>query len=65
MELLEKSFDLFLERKVERGMELGRAQGATEKAMEIAKNFLSLGTPLEIVTKASGLPLDIVEGLVD
>ena len=61
MELLEKSFDLFLERKVERGMELGREQGI----IEIVRNMFASEVPIDDIVKFSGMSLDKVEGLVD
>ena len=58
MELLEKSFDLFLERKVEHGMELGREQGATEKAIEIARNLIKKEMPVEDIAEVSQLSVE-------
>ena len=45
------------------GLEEGLAKGREERNMEVAINFLQLGTPCEIVAKATGLSLEEVAKL--
>ena len=44
----------------ETGLEEGLAKGREERNMEVAINLLQLGTPCEIVAKATGLSLEEV-----
>ena len=48
---------------LEEGLAKGREEGREERNLEVAINFLQLGTPCEIVAKATGLPLDEVAKL--
>ena len=43
-----------------KGREEGREEGRKERNLEVAINFLQLGTPCEIVAKATGLSLEEV-----
>ena len=43
--------------------EEGREEGREERNLEVAINFLQLGTPCEIVAKATGLSLEEVTKL--
>jgi len=52
-----------IEQGIEQGKDIGRAEGAGEKAIEIARNLLKLGTPLEIIAEASKLPANVIQGL--
>ncbi len=45
------------------GLVKGREEGREERNMEVAINFLQLGTPCEIVAKATGLSLEEVAKL--
>ena len=45
------------------GLVKGREEGREERNMEVAINLLQLGTPCEIVAKATGLPLEEVTKL--
>ena len=45
---------------LEEGLAKGREEGREERNMEVAINFLQLGTPCEIVAKATGLSLEDV-----
>ena len=45
---------------LEEGLSKGRAEGREERNLEVAINFLQLGTPCEIVAKATGLSLEEV-----
>ena len=45
------------------GLEEGLSKGREERNLEVAINFLQLGTPCEIVAKATGLSLEEVAKL--
>ena len=45
------------------GLVKGLARGREERNLEVAINFLQLGTPCEIVAKATGLSLEEVAKL--
>ena len=45
------------------GLEEGLSKGREERNLEVAINLLQLGTPCEIVAKATGLPLEEVTKL--
>ena len=47
------------------GLEEGLEKGREERNMEVAINFLKLGTPCEVVAKATGLSLEEVTKLKD
>jgi len=52
------------ERKgLERGKSLGLAEGSRQKALEDAGNFKRLGVSIDIITQATGLTKEEVEGL--
>mgnify|MGYP003236317045 FL=1 len=48
---------------LEEGLAKGRAEGREERNLEVAINFLQLGTPCEIVAKATGLSVEEVAKL--
>ncbi len=48
---------------LEEGLAKGREEGREERNMEVAINLLQLGTPCEIVAKATGLSLEEVAKL--
>ena len=48
---------------LEEGLAKGREEGREERNLEVAINLLQLGTPCEIVAKATGLSLDEVTKL--
>ena len=52
-----------LEKGREEGRVEGREEGREETRMEMALNFKRLGTPNEIIAKATGLAMDVIEGL--
>ena len=45
---------------LEEGLAKGREEGRKERNLEVAINLLQLGTPCEIVAKATGLSVDEV-----
>ena len=45
---------------LEEGLAKGREEGSKERNLEVAINLLQLGTPCEIVAKATGLSVDEV-----
>ena len=45
---------------LEEGLAKGREEGREERNLEVAINFLQLGTPCEIVAKATGLSMEEV-----
>ena len=48
---------------LEEGLAKGREEGREERNLEVAINFLQLGTPCEIVAKATDLSLEEVTKL--
>ncbi len=48
---------------LEEGLAKGREEGREERNMEVAINLLQLGTPCEIVAKATGLSVEEVTKL--
>ena len=52
-----------LEEGLVKGREEGREVGREERNMEVAINLLQLGTPCEIVAKATGLSMEEVAKL--
>lgn len=52
-----------LEEGLVRGREEGREEGRDERNKEVAINLLQLGTPCEVVAKATGLSLEKVTKL--
>ena len=48
---------------LEEGLAKGREEGREERNLEVAINLLQLGTPCEIVAKATGLSLEEVAKL--
>ena len=51
------------EEGLEEGIEKGREEGREERNIEVAINFLQLGTPCDIVAKATGLSMEEVAKL--
>ena len=54
--------DIYEEGRTE-GIALGISQGAEQKAIETARNFLSMNLSPEQVVQGTGLPLETVEQL--
>ena len=52
-----------LEEGLAKGLAKGREEGREERNLEVAINLLQLGTPCEIVAKATGLSLEEVAKL--
>lgn len=53
------------EKGIAQGREKGLLEGEKRKAIEIAKNMLSLGIEVSVIAKASGLSESEVEALKD
>ena len=57
--------EVYLERGIQigekRGMQIGEQRGAKKKAFDIARDFLSDGIPLDVVSKNTGFSLDEVK----
>ncbi len=51
------------EEGLEEGIEIGREEGAKKKAIETAKNFLSMGLSIEQVVQGTGLTREDVEAI--
>ena len=45
----------------EEGKEEGRAEGMSQRSLEIARNLLSLGLPVDQITQATGLTEEEIE----
>ena len=45
------------------GLVEGRAEGRSETLVEVAKNLLSIGTPIESIMKATGMTEDEIKDL--
>ena len=45
----------------EEGKEEGRAEGMSQRSLEIARNLLSLGLPIDQITQATGLTEEEIE----
>ena len=57
--------DSMLDEALHKGIQEGRQEGRQEEKIEVARNFLREKTPVEIVAKATGLPLEEVRRLAD
>ena len=60
---LEEGLAKGLAKGLVKGLVKGREEGREERNMEVAINLLQLGTPCEIVAKATGLSLEEVAKL--
>ena len=47
------------------GLADGRTEGASQKAIEAAENFLKEGISTEIIARCTGLPLEKVQELAE
>ena len=57
---IEYAKETSLEEGLAKGRAEGREEGREERNLEVAINFLQLGTPCEIVAKATGLSMEEV-----
>ena len=46
------------------GLVEGRAEGRSETLVEVAKNLLSIGTPIESIMKATGLSEEEIKSMI-
>ena len=60
----EEGFDEGREMGLQVGIQQGIEQGAYQNKLETAKAMLSLGLSLDQVQLCTGLPLDVVQGLL-
>ena len=60
---IEYAKEIGLEEGLAKGLAKGREEGREERNMEVAINLLQLGTPCEIVAKATGLSVEEVAKL--
>ena len=60
---IEYAKEIGLEEGLAKGLAKGREEGREERNLEVAINFLQLGTPCEIVAKATGLSMEKVAKL--
>jgi predicted transposase/invertase (TIGR01784 family) len=60
---LKNSLDTAFDEGKEEGREIGRAEGGQQRALEIAKEMLTEGDPVERVARLTGLPPAMVEEL--
>ena len=60
---IEYAKEISLEEGLVKGREEGREVGREERNTEVAINLLQLGTPCEIVAKATGLSIEEVAKL--
>jgi predicted transposase/invertase (TIGR01784 family) len=51
------------EEGMEEGMEKGREEGREERALEVARNALTAGLPVEIIQKITGLGIETIKSL--
>ena len=59
----QEAFDDGLSKGVSQGIQQGISQGIQQKAIETAKNFLSMGLQIEQIAKGTGLSLATIQQL--
>ena len=59
----QEAFDDGLSKGVSQGIQQGISQGIQQKAIETAKNFLSMGLQIEQIAKGTGLSLSTIQQL--
>ena len=59
----EWNMETALEVEREEGLERGLEKGREEKGMEIARNALAEGLPVEMIQKITGLDMEAIAGL--
>uniref|UniRef100_UPI004056D769 hypothetical protein n=1 Tax=Candidatus Electronema sp. TaxID=2698783 RepID=UPI004056D769 len=60
---MKNSLDTAFDEGKEEGREIGRAEGGQQRALEIAREMLTEGDPVERVARLTGLPPAMVEEL--
>lgn len=53
----------YVDRAKNEGIEVGKAEGQTQKAIEIVKNMIKIGLEDEVISKSVGLSLEELEKL--
>ena len=61
---METAIDEAREEGLEQGLEQGLERGRHEGQLELIRNMLSRGLPLEVVSDATGLSLEELEALL-
>ena len=54
-----------LQQGISQGIQQGISQGAQQKAIETAKNLLSMSLSIENIAKATGISLDAIQKLAE
>ena len=60
-----RDYNQMMKEAVARGRAEGRAEGAEQKSIDIARRLLALNYPIEDVAKGTGLSVDRVKSLKD
>ena len=61
----EQGYEAGLQTGLQQGIEQGLERGAHQKALETAKNLLSMNFTPTQVAQGTNLPLDVVQGLIE
>lgn len=60
---IEAGFQKGIEQGIEKGLEQGFQQGKHQAQLETARNMLSLGLDIDVITKATGLSQEDIRSL--
>ena len=60
----QEAYEDGMEQGISQGITQGIQQGSQQKAIETAKNFISMGLSVEQVSKGTGLSIEEINGLV-
>ena len=61
----EEAYEDGLNKGLQQGISQGIKQGAYEKAVDTAKNLISMGLSIEQIAKGTGLSLEVIQTLKD
>jgi predicted transposase/invertase (TIGR01784 family) len=61
--LYERSLEVAEERGVKKGIEQGIEAGAERRNLEVAKNMLSAGIDINVISNTTGLPVEKIQQL--